>query len=127
MLIEQIFELRGLDPGRICTPITGCFHDKIIISNENLRADCYLLLKYCRKQCTLHPHTWTTHQGNFCTCHDTNLFSDYSDRSLTTTSPERRFSTSITLALHLAQPQYASITKHGQNTSIWLHSSNLPQ
>ena len=29
MLIEQIFELRGPGPfGRICTPITGCFHDK---------------------------------------------------------------------------------------------------
>ena len=27
MLIEQIFELRGLrPPGRICTPITGCSH-----------------------------------------------------------------------------------------------------
>ena len=33
MLIEQIFELRGPRPhGRICTPITGCFHDKTIIS-----------------------------------------------------------------------------------------------
>ena len=33
MLIEQIFELRGPGPpGRICTPITGCFHDKTIIS-----------------------------------------------------------------------------------------------
>ena len=35
MLIEQIFELRG--PGffgRICITITGCFHDKTIISKE---------------------------------------------------------------------------------------------
>ena len=41
MLIEQIFELRwpGL-PGRICTPIIGCFHDKTIISKENIRLDC---------------------------------------------------------------------------------------
>ena len=29
MHIEQNFELRGPGPhGRICTPITGCFHDK---------------------------------------------------------------------------------------------------
>ena len=51
MLIEQNFELRGHGlPGRICTPITGCFHDKTIISKENFRVDCYLLLKYCRRQ-----------------------------------------------------------------------------
>ena len=44
MLIEQIieFELRG--PG---------FHDKTKISNENLRVDYYLLLKYCSSQSTL--------------------------------------------------------------------------
>ena len=59
MLIEQIFELRGIEPiGRICTPITGRFHDKTIISKENIRLDCYLLLKYCRRQCTLLPPTW---------------------------------------------------------------------
>ena len=54
MLIEQIFELRrpGL-PGHLCTPITGCFHEKIIIFKENNRLDCYLLLKYCGRQCTL--------------------------------------------------------------------------
>ena len=41
MFIEQIFELRWPGPpGRICTPITGCFHDKTIISMENLRVDC---------------------------------------------------------------------------------------
>ena len=38
MLIEQIFELR--EPGRLCTPITGCFHNKAIsltiISKENV-------------------------------------------------------------------------------------------
>ena len=54
MLIEQIFELRGPGaPGRICSPITGCFHDKTTISKENIRLDCCLLLKYCRRQCTL--------------------------------------------------------------------------
>ena len=59
MLIEQIFELRGPRPhGRICTPITGCFHDKTIISKEGIRLNCYLLLKYCRRQCTLLPCTW---------------------------------------------------------------------
>ena len=60
MLSEQIFELRGLGPpGRICTPITGCFHDKTIISKENFRVDCYSLLKYWRRQGTLLPPTWT--------------------------------------------------------------------
>ena len=60
MLIEQIFELRGPRlPGRICTPIVGCFYDKTVISKENVRLDCYLLLKYCRRQCTLLPPTWT--------------------------------------------------------------------
>ena len=59
MLIELIFELRGPGaPGRICTPITGCFHDKTIIFKENNRLDCYLLLKYCRRECILLPPTW---------------------------------------------------------------------
>ena len=59
MLIEQIFELRGPGPlNRICTPITGCFHNKTIISKENIRLDCYLLLKHCRRQCTLLTPTW---------------------------------------------------------------------
>ena len=59
MLIEQNFELRGpRPPGRICTPITGCFHGKTTISKENIRLDCCLLLKYCRRQCTLLPPTW---------------------------------------------------------------------
>ena len=56
MLIEQNFELSGSQPpGRIRTPLTGCFHDKTITSNKYLRVDCYLLLKYCRRQCTLLP------------------------------------------------------------------------
>ena len=53
MIIKQIFELRGPRlPGRICTTITGCFQDKTIISNENIRVNYYLLLQYCRKQST---------------------------------------------------------------------------
>ena len=53
MLIKQIFELRGPGPpGRIRTSITDCFHDKTIISKENIQLDCYLLLKYCRRRCT---------------------------------------------------------------------------
>ena len=53
MLIEQIIELRGpWFPDRICTPTADCFHDKTIIFKENIRLDCYLLLKYCRRQCT---------------------------------------------------------------------------
>ena len=59
MLNEQIFEFRRPGPSdRICTPITGCFYDKTIIYKENIRLDCYLLLKYCRRQCTLFPPTW---------------------------------------------------------------------
>ena len=62
MLIEQILELqlRGPGPpGRTCTPITGNFYDKTKISEENLRTDYYLLLKCCKRQCTLLPPTWT--------------------------------------------------------------------
>ena len=59
MFIEQIFELRGPGPpGRICTPTTGRFHDKTIISKENVLLDCYLLQKYRRRKCTLLPPTW---------------------------------------------------------------------
>ena len=60
MHIEQNFELRGLGPhGRTCsTPITGYFHDKTKIFLESLRMDCYLLLKYCRRQCASLPPTW---------------------------------------------------------------------
>ena len=59
MPIEQIFGLRGpWPPDRICTPVTGCFHDKTIISKENFQMDCFLLLKYCWRQCTLLPPTW---------------------------------------------------------------------
>ena len=64
MLIEQIFQLRGpWPPGR--TPITGCFHDKTIISSENFRLDCDLLLKYCRRQCSLLPFTWAKSFAKF--------------------------------------------------------------
>ena len=45
MLIEQNFELREPGPpGRMCTTITGRFHDKTIISKENFQVDCYLPL-----------------------------------------------------------------------------------
>ena len=54
MLFEKIFELRGPGPpGSIRTPITDCFQDKTIISYKIIRLDCYLRLKYCRRQCTL--------------------------------------------------------------------------
>ena len=52
MLIEQTIEnqLRGPGPpGRTNTPITDCFYDKTKISKENLRVDCYLLLKCSTK------------------------------------------------------------------------------
>ena len=46
MLIEQIFELRGPGPpGRKCTTITGCFHEKTIISKENIRQYCLFTAK----------------------------------------------------------------------------------
>ena len=66
MPIEQIFELRGSGPpGRICVPITGCFHDKTKLFKENLRVNCYLPLKYCRRQCTLLPPTWAKSHTKF--------------------------------------------------------------
>ena len=66
MLTEHIFELRGPGPpGRTCTATTGCFHDKAIISKENIRQDCYLLLKYCRSQYTLLPLTLAKSLTNF--------------------------------------------------------------
>ena len=59
MLIKQMFELRGTGPlGRTCSPITGCFYDKTIISKENIRLDCYLLLKYYRRPYSLLPSAW---------------------------------------------------------------------
>ena len=56
MLIEQIseFDLRGPGPpGRICTPKLVIFMTKQNSFKEDLRADYYLLLKYCRRQCIL--------------------------------------------------------------------------
>ena len=62
MLIEQIIELqlRGpVPPDQTRTPITGYFHDKTKISQENLRMDYYLLLKCSKRQCALLPSIWT--------------------------------------------------------------------
>ena len=65
MLIEQIFELRVPGPpGRTCTPIDGYFHDKTIISEEYVSVEYYLLLKYCRRQCTLLSPIWANHLQN---------------------------------------------------------------
>ena len=60
-LIEQNFELKG--PGRLYTPITGCFHHKTIISMENFRVNCYSLLKNCSRQCTLLPFRGIARDG----------------------------------------------------------------
>ena len=60
--MEQIIELQlkgSGRPGRTCTSETGYFHDKTRISKENLRVDYDLLLKYCKRQCTLFPPIWT--------------------------------------------------------------------
>ena len=62
MLIEQIVELRLRGPGShglTCSSITGCFHDKTKICEENIRVGFHLLLKYCTRQCTLLPIIWT--------------------------------------------------------------------
>ena len=63
MLVEQIIgtSIEGPGPpGQTYTPITGYFHDKTKISNENLREDYYLLLKCSQRQSTsLPPYTWT--------------------------------------------------------------------
>ena len=62
MLIEEIIDHQLKGPGppaRTCAPITGYFHDKTKISKENLRVDDYLLLKCCKRQCTLLPPTRT--------------------------------------------------------------------
>ena len=65
MLIEQIFELRGPGPPcSVCTPITGCFHDKTIIFKENIRLDCYLLLKHCRSNALYFPLPGPNHLQN---------------------------------------------------------------
>ena len=62
MLIERIIELQSRGPGppgRTCTPITGYCRDKTKIFRENPRVDYYLLLKCCKRQCTLLFPTWT--------------------------------------------------------------------
>ena len=62
MLIERIIELQLMGPGapgRTCTPKIGYCHDKTKISKENPRVDIYLLLKCCKRQCTLLYPTWT--------------------------------------------------------------------
>ena len=62
MLIERIIklQLRGPGPpGQTYTPITGYCHDKTKISKENLRVDYYLLLRFCKRQCTLLSSSWT--------------------------------------------------------------------
>ena len=43
---------------RTFSPIIGYFYEKTKISEENLRVDYYLLLKYCPRQCTLISPTW---------------------------------------------------------------------
>ena len=68
MLIEQIikFELRKHGPpSRTYTFTIVYFHDKTKISKENLRVDHYLLLKYCRRQCTLPLFTWVKSRTKF--------------------------------------------------------------
>ena len=66
MLIKQIFELIGPGPsGRKCTPITGCFHDKTIISTVNIRLDCYFTAKILQKAKHFTSPTWAKSQTKF--------------------------------------------------------------
>ena len=69
MLIEQIVKLQLMGPGPrglTCTSITGYFHDKTKISQENLRVGFHLLEKCCTRQCTLLPLPGPNHiQLNF--------------------------------------------------------------
>ena len=76
MLIEQNFELRGPGiPGRICTPTTGCFHDKTIISMENFRVDCYLLLNIAGGNVLYFPLRGPNHLQNLTPkCKNLNVF-----------------------------------------------------
>ena len=55
MLIEHIIrlELRVLGPWPFVCSTTDYFYDKTTISKQSSRVDYHLLLKYCRKQCTL--------------------------------------------------------------------------
>ena len=65
-------QLRGPgSPGRTCTSITGYLHDKTKISKKNLRVDYYLLLKCCKRQCTLLPLPGQNHlQSKSLYCHN---------------------------------------------------------
>ena len=50
-------------PCSVCTFTSGSFHEKIKIFKENIRLDCYLSLKCCRRQCSLLPFTWAKSQN----------------------------------------------------------------
>ena len=66
MLIEQNFELNGsTPPGRICTPITGCFHGKTIICKENFRVDKSLLLNIAGGNVLYFPLPGPNHIKNY--------------------------------------------------------------
>ena len=45
-------------PWQCMCSTTGYFHEKTKISEENIRVDYYLLLKYCRRQCPKILSTW---------------------------------------------------------------------
>ena len=53
MLFEQIIEFESMWPvvAHVFLQLVY-FHDKAKISETNLRVDCYLLQKYCWRQCT---------------------------------------------------------------------------
>ena len=74
MLTKQIIELELRGRGspkfsntftRTYIPTTGYFYEKTKISKENLPVDYYLLLKYCKRQCTLISRTWALSLINF--------------------------------------------------------------
>ena len=77
MLIEQIIEFELSGPGTFCrtrAPITGYFYDKTKIFQANFWVDYYLLLNYCRRQCTLLPSTRAKSQNLIPKCKILNAF-----------------------------------------------------
>ena len=78
MLIEPIieFELRDLDPLAVHALLQlVIFMKKTKISHENLPVDHYLLLKYCRRQCSLLPPRGLNHLQNLTpNCKISNVF-----------------------------------------------------
>ena len=104
---------RGLEASRPRPRTSICVLEDVLEPRTSSSQGRPRVLHLCL---TPHPNLQTTRESNFCTCHlqSRTLFSNYSDLNLTIRSPERGFLISVTLALYLARPHCANITKHGQ-------------